>query len=485
MPVNTQHPNYQKNKYKWELVRDIMTDDVKKHLIPPEFGKGRRVTLRNEAYIRRAIFYNYTVNTNLGLIGTAMRNDGKTELPTQMEYMEKNATDNGLSLDQLARAGMSEINQTGRWIIYADYPAVALGLSQEEVSTLDLNPLIYARPAEDLINWYVDASSGKKILKCAVIQECINIMKPDFTWAFMQQYRVFALDQDGYYFQQLLDQNDVPLTDPFYPTMNGAIMTFIPLVMVGSENNDDVVDESPLFPIANVNIGHYRNSGSYEDNLDAHGQGTLAITSSLNASQWQEMNQGRPLVMGSREGYFLGESGSMELCQLGANQEAANAMRQKEEQMVMMGAHLIMPAAGVQPVETTRMQMGAQLSRLDSIVSNIEDGILQVLKWCAGFKGADPDDIVYELNHEFIPDSADPLLIQQIAATWQMGGIPHSTLLDYYRKVSLLPRDSTDEEIIEEIGKESPLGAGVGFNTAPQNSNNSFVPVNDGENNND
>ena len=472
MPVTTRHPQYQCNFEKWEVVRSIMRDDVKKYVIVPERGKSARVTARNEAYINRAIFYNYVINTNLGLIGTAMQRDGEAELPPQLQYMFDNATDNGLDLNQLARSGISEINQTGRWVLYADYPAVGLGLSQEDVTSQDLNPLIYARPAEKLINWYVDTTTGRKILKTAVLEECVEVMAADFTWGYVEQYRVFGLDDSGYYYQQLLAKDDTPLTEAFYPTMNGARMRFIPMVIVGAEDNDDTIDESPLYPISIVNIGHYRNSASYEDNLDAHGQGTLAVTSSLNNTEWQTMNQNRPLLMGSREGYFLGETGSMSLCQLAPNQEAANAMRQKEEQMVMMGAHLIMPAAGVQPVATTRMQLGAKLSRLDTIVSNIEDGIYQVLVWCAGFKGVDGSEVEFQLNHEFIPDSADPQLIAQIASTWQMGGIPHSTLLDYYRKVNLLSRDISDEEVMDEINKESSLGLGLGFNNVasePQN----------------
>ena len=39
----------------------------------------------------------------------------------------------------------------------------------------------------------------------------------------------------------------------------------IPFQFLGSENNDTSIDDSPLYDMAEVNIGHYRNSADYEE----------------------------------------------------------------------------------------------------------------------------------------------------------------------------------------------------------------------------
>ena len=52
----------------------------------------------------------------------------------------------------------------------------------------------------------------------------------------------------------------------------------IPFSFVGADNNDATVDESPLYPLAQLNVAHYRNSADYEQSLFIVGQATPVFT---------------------------------------------------------------------------------------------------------------------------------------------------------------------------------------------------------------
>ncbi len=474
MPITSEHPQYTCNKAKWELVDKVIASDVEKYILPPEYGHSRRITQRNVNYVKRAIFINYTINTRLGLVGTALLKDPEIDLPTQLEYLLDQATGNKLKLDQLIRKNVGEVLEKGRHILFVDYPAAPMGLSQEQTNKADLRPYIYAKKAKDVINWGTRYVNGVEMLDFMVIRECIPTRCDGYAWTDIIQFRCLYLDENQNYYYDIRDEHDKSLLEAIvpdynkevrgvYPKQNGKVWDHIPAYFCGSEDNDPDCDDSPLYPIAHVNIGHYRNNAGLEANGEAHGTPTLAVTSSLNGEMWNTANGGRPLLLGSPEGYFLGATGSMTLCQAAPAQLLADMMDQKVEQMIGMGASIMQSANANAPVETTRMQMGSKISRLDTVVSNTEDVITRAVKDCALFMGANPDDVQISMSHDFIPESADATVMRELAAQFQGGIVPLSVVRDYDRRVNLIPREKTDEDLNAEQAKESPMGVDTGF----------------------
>lgn len=458
MPIYSEHPEYTKNKTKWKLVRDVQNSNVDDYIIPVECGNSRRVAQRNANYKKRAIFSNFTLNTRLGLVGLAMAQDPRVLLPTGLEYIDDYATGNGLKFDQLVRKLLGEMVDMGRVGILADYPSVPLGKSIADIASLQPHAKMYVYKAEDILNWGITTQSGTEQLNFLVLREEIKTRVDGFEWACAYQYRVLQLDDAGYYYYYVMDHEEKQQTKNIYPKANGKNLRHIPFHIGGSDDNDYEVDPSPMYPIAHVNIGHLRNSASLEDNADRHSQGTLFLTSTLSTSQWKELTDGRPVVMGAGEGYMLGApGGDAKLLQLGPDQLSKEMMTQKEQQIVMLGGHLITSAAATNaPVETTKMVMGAKLSRMGSIVNNCEDLLNNAIRDCALFEGTDPSGVEVLLSHNFIPYSPDAQIMREILAQQVAGVIPHSVLLDYNRRVDLIPRDQTNEQVIQEIEKEKP-----------------------------
>lgn len=460
--IDAEHPQYHKVKCKYELVEDAEESCYQKHVIPPEFESSKvrtnRTVQRNSNYIARAIYTNYVYGTISALVGIATKKYPMVELPPALEYLEWDMTEDRLPLAQFTRKVLRGIAGYGRFIMLTDFPSVEAGLSAEQITKIDPKPRIRYYKAQDMRNWDVGYRNGAYQLILAVFREEVKVRVDGFAWACDVQYRICELDDEGRYMVTIRDKGGNLISEPMWPQYDGQYMDYLPIDIIGAEDNNAEVDEPPMWPIAHVNFGHLRNSANYEDNLDAHGQGTLFVTSDLTASQWQELTAKKPVVMGSREAYFLGKQGSATLCQLGANQEVATAMRHKEEQMLALGAHQITNANANAPVATTELNMGNKTSPLVNWVKNFEQGLNNQLVNCARYLGVDEADINVTFSTDFLPKTADSTVLTALLAQ-QMGGIISKKILrDYDRTIGVIPEGVTDEDIESEMSDENPLG---------------------------
>jgi len=423
--IDSEHPEYERMEDKWELVEEAESSCYRKHVIPPEYDPSKvrtaRVAIRNANYISRAIYTNYTYGTMSALVGIATKKPPLIELPPALEYLENDMTEDRLPLSQFTRKALRNLAGYGRFIMLTDFPSIEPGLSAEQVAKIDPKPRIRYYKAKDMPNWDIGYRNGAYQLTFAVFREHVRLRIDGFAWACGVQYRVCELDDEGRYMVTIRDKGGNLISPPMWPQFDGQYLDYIPIDIVGAEDNNTEVDEPPMWPIAHVSFGHLRNSANYEDNLDAHGQGTLFVTSDLTTSQWQELTAKKPVVMGSREAYFLGKQGTATLCQLGANQEVANAMRHKEEQMLALGAHQITNANANAPVATTELNMGSKSAPLINWVKNFEAALYNQLVNCARYLKANEEQINISFPTDFLPKTADAAVLTAMLAQ-QMGG---------------------------------------------------------------
>lgn len=461
--VDSEHPEYTKVKDKWQVVRDAETSNYESYVIPPEYtnrkSNNNRVVQRNKNYIARAIFVNYVFGTMGALTGLATSADPVLDLSDSLKYLEFDCTEDRLNIYQLNRKAIREIGGYGRFIMLTDFPSTPEGLSEEQINRLDPKPRIRYYSASDMLNWDFQYINGVYQQTFAVFREEIRIRLADFTWNTEYQYRVCELDLYGHYMVTIRDKNGNLVAGPIWPKFNGKPVDYLPIDIVGAEDNNEEVDEPPMYPIAHVNFGHLRNSATYEDNLDAHGQGTTFITTDARPEQFKQYNAGRDIVMGSREAYVIGGPGSdVKLLQLQANQEVANAMTQKQEQMLAMGAHMITTQSANAPVETTQLNMGSKIAPLINWVKNYNQALNNQIRNCARFLNLPDNSGKISLPTDFIPKTGDAAVLQALLSQ-QMGGIISKKILrDYDRQIGVIPSSVSDEDIDAEIAEENPLG---------------------------
>jgi hypothetical protein len=376
------------------------------------------------------------------------------ELPTELEYLLEDATGDGLSLVQLCKDELSNLLEAGRSCLMVDYPQAEEGLSEEQVRSMGLRANIATYPAEAVINWKTETANGRKLLTLVVIEESYTITDDEFKHDAAVQHRVLRLRDDGY--TQQIYRDDMPYTDEYYPKMwDGSNWLEIPFIFAGAKNNDSTVDDVPLSDIADVNLAHYRNSADYEESCFLTGQPTLFLTHSLSKEMWDEYNP-EGIKLGSRAGHVLGETGSASLVQAGENSLVGAAMKDKENQMVMIGARIITDRGQNETAEGARIRFASENSVLGDVVNNLTEAVAKCIHWVGQFMGNE-DDFVFKLNTDFYDKTVDPQMIMSMITLLDRGLIGEEDVFNRAKAGGIVDEERTFEEVRSERGLANPL----------------------------
>ena len=476
MSVSAKSKEYIKYFPQWQLVRDCVEgsktvkDAGSAYLPVPNSEDGSEENQkRYRDYKQRANFVNVTGSTKDGLLGMVFRKDPVIELSSQLEYMSDNANGNGLPLSQLVRDICGDVLETGRLGILVDYPAAPdnVTLAVQRALNLQANLLVYK--AEDVISWRTEVIGNVSKLSLVVLQESVEEVEADgFASANKKQYRVLRL-VNGTYIQQVYNEDEEVILQDAYneagdqldytvPTnAEGNSWGEIPFVFIGAQNNDETVDKSPLYDIAEVNVAHYRNSADYEESCFLVGQPTPVLTGLSVA--WVKEVLGDKVMLGSRSAVALPANAGALLLQANPNTMPAEAMKAKESQMVRLGARLIEEGSTNETAEGARIRYGGQTSKLGTIVGNVEAALKKSLDYAAMFMGGSNDSKV-ELNKQFYDSTVDPQTIIAQIQLYDRAIIAKQDLRDNLRKVSLISSYRTDEAIDTDVENENPLSGG-------------------------
>lgn len=450
MPVNQAHPDYINQIDAVTTTRDACAGE--------KAVKSRRTTYlpafipqddqRYDQYIKRAVYYNVTGRTLEGLVGAIFRKPPECDLPPELEYMLEDASNKGLSIEQVGKILCSELLQAGRCGILVDYPEVDGALTKAQVDAMGLRATMSLYPSEAIINWRED--TGHLI----VLKESYEDEIDEFTIQNKIRYRALSL-MDGVYTVRLFDEGGMLIDERQPRGFDGSTLDFIPFVFAGAYANIPDMQLPPLYDIAQVNIAHYRNSADQEESIYIHGQGTLFITSDMTPEMFKEANP-NGIVVGARRGHFLGQNGSAQLLQTQANGAIKEAMQDKLDLMVALGAKLIQSKSGNETAEAARIKASSDASTLDTVVGNASEAIEQALEFATVFMGGDAEQVLFSLNRDFF-DSA--LSAQDVMALIQLadrGDVAQADIRAALRKAGWIAANRTDEILDEEAEEVGP-----------------------------
>lgn len=418
--VKTRHRDFTKAFDTWKKVRHAVSGDLVSYLRnvgknepDPEYGAQRQ-----KEYEDGAICYNFTKRTLSGMVGAVMRKEPEQAIPAKLEYLLENADGSGVGLWQQAQDTLGEIDSVGRGGLLVDAPNVQAATMAEQNAGL-LNPVLAYYTAENIINWRTERVGSVNRVVMVVLREEYEYQsgQDEFSYLTGEQYRVLDIIE-GKYRQRLykFDQKGALLTgqaEEVFPQLGSLDQGVIPFTFIGATNNDHTIDDAPLLPLAELNIGHFRNSADNEESSFVVGQPTLFIApgESMSLQVFQEANP-NGVKMGSRTGHNIGAGGNAFLVQADPNNLAKENMRQKEEQAIQIGAQLITPSQQI-TAESARLQRGADTSVMATIASNVSQAYTQALKWAAAMVGAQDAEIEFRLNTDFF---LQPMTAQDRAA---------------------------------------------------------------------
>lgn len=458
----------------YELIRDciagetVIKDRRMKYLpMPNASDKSPENRARYEAYLLRAVFYNVTRRTVMGLIGQVFGQDPAVKLPSVLDPMIANATGTGTSLNQLAEISLGHNIAYSRSGLFVDFPDTSAqgGASAAQVEAGEIRPTMYAYSPLEIINWRVTERGANEVLSLVVLLEGYPVSDDGFEIKNAPQFRVLKLDDAGNYVQEIWKEPDpnkwdgfsVPkkgnfqLSHTIKPTgPDGKPLREIPFWFIGSQNNDVNPDNPNMYDMASLNIAHYRNSADYEESCYVVGQPTPVATGLT--EEWVKNVLGGQLAFGSRGGIPLPVGATAELLQAEANTMIKEAMDTKERQMTALGAKLVEQREVQRTATESSQDKAAENSVLTSSANNVSEAYRSALAYAAMLMGAEGAEIEYALNIDFEIAALTPEQVRMAIEAWQKGAITWAEMRADLRRYGLATED--DEEAKKKIADE-------------------------------
>lgn len=455
---------------KWGLVDDCTEGEetIKKkgetYLPKPETNTDpTKNQYQFEKYKLRAVFFPVTGRTLEGLIGQVFSKEIATELPPSLEFLEQDVDGAGTTLEQQAKSTLESTLKHGRGGLLSDFPRVEEGTvvteADIEAGKFRARVLLY-QPAQ-IINWREQVTGGQTRLSLLVLKEEKDVSEDKFEIKCEPRWRVYEVNEEGVVEVSIwklqgkeaggggsapvAGKNEYELeVEPFLlRDGNQNYLTEIPFTFVGSTNNDSTVDEPPLYPLACLNVAHYRNSADYEQSLFIAGQPTPVFAGLTD--DWVKNHIKGQVMLGSQNAVVLPVGGTAELLQAEANTMPMEGMKHKEEQMKAIGAKLIEPGTVQQTATETEIEATSEASILSSVAKNVSAAYKAAFHFCSKFREeVEKDLITVQLNSEFQSLGLNAQERQEVVAAWQAGILSRSEVREVYRKKGIATLSDAD-----------------------------------------
>lgn len=453
---------------------------------PNPLDKSHENRERYKQYVQRAVYYNFSRRTRDGLVGQVFLRPPVVKKPTELDCLDNNADGNGLQLIHVAKRTTQNALSYGRSGLFVDYPQTNGPQTAQQVKDNNIQPTIISYYPWQIINYATRMVGGYRVLSMVVLAEAIVEEVDDFAVQEVIQHRVLRLNPNGEYYQQIhqkkknsgkVNKNSKDqfqqVGDDIYPKdAEGKPIKVIPFTFVGSEANDIIPDQPPMFDLCSLNIAHYRNSADYEEASFITGQPTPVITGVT--KYWVDNVLKGVIQLGSRGSISLPEGGDAKLLQAAPNTMPKEAMAMKEEQALALGAKLVQVHKTVRTATEVMVDTTSETSVLHNVAHNVSAAMEQCLRWACMFVGVVPieatgsaDDTVadgaiqYALNTEYEltrMTAQDRLAVIKI---WQSGAIafPEMRAVLKVDGTATMDDDAALELIKEEQAQAALLGA--------------------------
>lgn len=446
----------------YQLIRDCISGETvikegrTKYLpMPNAHDKSPENMARYTAYLARAVFYNVTRRTLMGLIGTVFSEDPSVKLPSALQPVIDNATGTGTNLNQLAEISLGHTIAYSRSGLFVDFPDTSDqgGASIDQVETGEVRPTMYAYSPMEIINWRVIEQGATEVLSLVVLLEGFPISDDGFEVKNAPQFRVLKLDKAGNYVQEIWREptasrwdgytipkkGDFRLSKTITPTgPDGKPLRTIPFWFIGSQNNDTNPDNPNMYDMASINVAHYRNSADYEESCFVVGQPTPVATGLT--EEWVKNVLNGTLAFGSRAGVPLPSGADAKLLQADPNTMLKEAMDSKERYMTALGAKLVEQREVQRTATESKQDKAGENSILTSCANNTSIAYTAALKYAAWLMSA-TGEVEYKLNTDFDIADLTPEEIKAVIEAWIKGTITFTEMRSMLRRYGWATED--------------------------------------------
>lgn len=454
---------------KWSLVDDTVEgeDAIKakreKYLPKPETHVDTKINGKIYGkYILRAVFFPVSGRTLAGLVGQVFSKPIAVELPSSLELMEGDIDGAGTTLEQQSKQTLGSVLKKGRGGLLSDFPRIdpEKVVVKADLESGKIRPTVILYVPEQIVNWREQTTNGETKLSLLVLYENKIVEDDGFEFKTSPRWRVYHLTDLGVTVEVWRKENDKATQTVEYVIDEDPALVLgadkkplqtIPFSFVGALNNDSVVDESPLYPLSQLNIAHYRNSADYEQSLFIVGQATPVFTGLTD--DWVTKHIQGKVTLGSSTPVSLPKDATAELLQAEANSMPMEGMKHKEDQMKAIGAKLIEPGTVERTATEAEIEEISEASVLSSVAKNVSAAYESALYFCSLFiQEEDPENISVALNSEFQVTGLNATEREEVVKSWQAGLITKEEAREVYRRKGIATED--DESAFIKIAAE-------------------------------
>lgn len=451
MPIESNHPQYDEYLPIWQKIDDFTRNkDVRKYLrILNRKDTSEENKIRNEEYRKGAVFYGISGQTVSGLLGILFKKAPALTVPPGLEYVNDDIDGQGNSVFQQAQGLADDVIRKSRAGLYVSFPSVDGQISQADLNSGRFRAVSSRIEPERIVNWRADSSKLTLIVIAEMIADPANT--DPFTHDMIEQRRELFIDDSGFYAErhwQKIKDVWVLAVEAFNPVdSDGNRFDVIPFTFIGAENNDTSIDAPVMRGLVELNKGHFQNSADFEDNAWFAGQ-SQPWMSGLDRSHFDFMKDAK-MYVGSRNVLAVPSGGSFGISSAPPNPLIRQAMLDKEQLMVSLGARIIQGGVANKTAEQVMGEREVQHSVLSLIGQNITDAYSLALQWIGRYMGVQDDVMQFVVNTDFINRQFDSAELQQIMAGMLQGTMPMTDYVRYMRSRGLFTQEKTDEEYVE------------------------------------
>lgn len=426
--VYSSHPQYEAFREDYELLDDVMAgssrikskNDV--YLPVPNSVEYNVDSVRYQQYKKRAIFINITGRMASTLVGLGYLREPKITLPSKLKMLEEDADGTGLSLLQFSKEVALEVITYGRAGILVDFPSVTDARRRRALGDR-LRPYLKLYHAQEIVNWnYAGCRLQFVVLKrqAEVLNSYAVTLQPQWRLLEMSGGNRDDFSYGGKYVTRTFRVESMNEPTGVTPLdANGNPFDRILFHFCGSRTNSGRLSSPPLAPVADLNVGLYRNSADGEELAFLSGQPTPVFWGA-DSKTIKELAD-KKIELGSRKGVIMGPGGGAVLLQANPNSLVQELARDKIITMQQLGVELAIGTGpgsrgsgrsggggGSHPQTATQVATEGLIrnSVLLSSLQNVSMAITKALKDACLFVGADPESVKFEIDTSIDLDPA-------------------------------------------------------------------------------
>lgn len=450
----TTHPDYDKRLPEWVKVRDCMKGekaikDKREEYLPRPKGMSGEYAEAYDAYLERAHFpliVPYALSGALGVIITKMP---EFNIPKHLDYIVKEATNDGRSLNQLLMDVIIEIFQTGRVPLAVDV-------------TSDNKFKFVQNKAEKFINWKTSTQDSVKSLIAAVFKEEQPANDEDiFSHEVEDRYKALLLKNGVYIVEEYNDKGNLD-DKTVVPEYMGRTLDEIPVIVAGSINNSVEIQPIPLVSVANCSVQIFRKEADLANSEFLSCNPTLVVVGA-------DSEDDIPNVVGSSVMMIIPNDQARVFyteTDTAALQHVSSHIKDLYEEAIRHGVAILDARKGVEAAEALRIRQATQSASVYSIYLSALTAILSGLKLMCKWSNHNPDEVTADAPSSLTYGTPDSAVIRELVDGFSESGVvPINVIYRYLVSAGLLEQTVGYEDYLVLIEENVELRDKLGLGT--------------------